>query len=228
MKVFTERRSGVFLKKIGFNIVESFYVEDKSGIKNAVEKIGLPCVVKVFGDKVIHKKKLGGVALGVKSYEEVLEIYDKFKKIKDAEGIVVQKEIRTTPQAYTKEARVPLRGPEKSSTKIFTKGNEFLIGVQKTADFGHVVGFGIGGSNVEKLKKVYFRVCPFDKKEALELINETFKNLLIEDKKILIGVLLRCCKLIKKFPKIKELDINPLVIFEGRAIVLDSRIVWEN
>jgi len=33
----------------------------------------------------------------------------------------------STPQAYTKEAREPLRGPEKSSKKIFTKGNVVLI-----------------------------------------------------------------------------------------------------
>ena len=32
-----------------------------------------------------------------------------------------------TPQAYTKEVREPLRGPEKSSKKIFTKGKESKI-----------------------------------------------------------------------------------------------------
>ena len=202
MKVFSEKKSGVFLKKLGFNIVDGFYVEKKSDLKNAVEKIGLPCVVKVFGDKVIHKKRLGGVALGVKSYEEVLKIYDKFNEINDSEGVVIQK-------------------------SILNRGDEFLVGLQKTPEFGHVVAFGVGGSNVEKLRKVDFRVCDFDKKEAMEFVNEFFENLNIKHKKILVKVLLKCCSLAKKFPDIKELDINPLVISEGRAIVLDSRIVFE-
>jgi succinyl-CoA synthetase beta subunit len=203
MKVFSERKSGIFLKKFGFNIVNSFYVRKKSDLKNAVEKIGFPCVVKVFGENVIHKKKLGGVALGINNYESVLKFYNKFEKIKGFEGVVIQKE-------------------------IVDKGNEFLVGLQKTPEFGHVVAFGVGGSDVEKLGKVGFRVCDFDKKEAMEFVNEFFRNLSIKKKKILVKILLKCCKLSKKFPSIKELDINPLVISQGKAIVLDSRIVWED
>jgi succinyl-CoA synthetase beta subunit len=111
---------------------------------------------------------------------------------------------------------------------MFTKGMEFLIGLQKTADFGHVVAFGVGGSDVEKLKKVDFRVCPFEKQDALELINENFEYLSTENKKILVEILIKCCKLAKKFSNIKELDINPLVISKGKGIILDSRIVFES
>lgn len=201
MKIFSEKKSGIFLKKFGFNIVNSFYVQRKSDLKNAVEKIGFPCVVKVFGENVIHKKRLGGIALGVNNYEDVLKIYNKFKKIKYAEGIVIQKEIE--------------------------KKYEFLIGLQKTPEFGHVVAFGVGGSDVEKLGKVDFRVCDFDKKEAMEFVNEFFSKISIKEKKILVKVLLKCCSLAKKFPDIKELDINPLVISNSNPIILDSRIVWK-
>ncbi len=201
MKVWTERKSGIFLKKFGFGVVRGFYISNKDDLKNAVEKIGFPCVVKVFGEKIIHKKKIGGVVLGINSYEKLLNVYEDFKKIKGAEGVVVQPELQ--------------------------RENEFLVGVQKTADFGHVVAFGVGGSNVEKIKKVNFRVCPFEKKDALELVNENFDNLSREKKKVLVGVLLKCCKLIKRFSKIEELDINPLIISKGKGIVLDSRIVFE-
>jgi len=229
MEIFTERKSGIFLEKFGFNVVKSFYVQDKSQIKQAIEKIGFPCVVKVFGEKIIHKKRLGGVALNIKNSEEVETIFEKFKKIKDAEGIVIQREIEGgIPWAYTQKGHENLQvGLDKSFSKISTRGNEFLIGVQKTADFGHVVAFGIGGSDVEKLGKINFRVCPFDEKDALELVEENFKNLSYDEKKILINVLIKICSLIKKFSNIKELDINPLVIHENKSIILDSRIVFE-
>lgn len=201
MNILTEKRSGVFLKKFGFGVVRGFYISNKDDLKNAVEKIGFPCVAKVFGEEIIHKKKMGGVVLGINSYDELVEAYEKFKKIKGAEGVVIQPELE--------------------------RENEFLVGVQKTADFGHVVAFGVGGSNVEKIKKINFRVCPFEKKDALELVNENFNDLSREKKKVLVGVLLKCCKLVKRFPEIEELDINPLIISKGKGIILDSRIVFE-
>lgn len=201
MKVWTEQKSGVFLKKFGFYVIKGFYVKSKSGLERVLKKIREPYVVKVFGEKIVHKRKLGGVALRVKNKEDVFKLYDEFKKIKDAEGVVIQEKIE--------------------------RDKEFLVGLQKTSDFGHVVAFGIGGSEVEKLKKVDFRVCPFGKKDALDLINENFKTLDLKEKKILVRVLLRCCDLAKKFPNIKELDINPLIISKGKGIILDSRIAWE-
>lgn len=202
MKYFGEKKSGMFLKRFGFNIVESFFVESKSDLKIAVEKVGSPFVVKVFGKGIVHKKKLGGVEVGVRSYEEALGIYERFMKIKGAGGVVVQRE-------------------------IIDKGAEFLVGLQKTPEFGHVIAFGVGGSDVEKLGKVDFRVCPIDKKDAMELIEENFWGLSFKDKKILVKVLFRFCKLAREFPQIEELDINPLVISKRGAVVLDSRIVFE-
>ncbi|MFC1666155.1 acetate--CoA ligase family protein [Nanoarchaeota archaeon] len=202
MKIFTEKKSGIFLKKFKFNIVKSIYIKKESDLKNALEKINFPCVMKIFGKNIIHKKRLKGVELNIKNYKKALKTFHKFKKIKNIEGVVIQPQIK--------------------------KQNEFLLGLQKTNDFGHVIAFGVGGSDVEKLKKLSFRACPFNKKEALSLINEFFKNLNSKEKKLLIKTILKSCKLSKKFPQIKELDINPLVISNNKVIVLDSRIVFED
>lgn len=235
MEIFTERKSGIFLDKFGFKIVRSFYLTNKNGLEEVVKKVDKPFVMKIFGEKIVHKRKLGGVALNIRSYEEALKIFEKFKKIENVEGVVIQPELKSAPKGvHQGGARIP-EGHKTSSRprnifqkKMFTNGMEFLVGIQKTADFGHVVAFGVGGSNVEKLKKVNFRVCNINKADALELINENFEKLEDNDKKILVNVLLKCCKLVKKFPKIKELDINPLVISKGKGIVLDSRIVFSN
>lgn len=202
MKVFTERKSAGFLRG-DFNIIRSIYVRQKSDLKEAVEKIGFPCVAKAFGERIIHKSKLGGVVLNIKNYEGVSKSFDKFGKIKGFEGVVLQEQI---------------------------KGKELLVGIKKTPEFGHVVIFGAGGSDVEKLKDVSFRVCDFDKKDAREMIDEVefSKNLDEKEKKILVKVLLRMCKLVGKHRGISELDINPLIIHKGKEIILDSRIVWED
>ncbi|MCW8965580.1 MAG: acetate--CoA ligase family protein [Candidatus Pacearchaeota archaeon] len=202
MKVFTEQKSGEFLRKFGFNIVKSIYVKNYSDLERAVKKFNVPFVVKVFGKSVVHKKRLGGVALDVKNYEDAEDIFERFKTISGAQGVVVQEQVEHK--------------------------EEFLVGIQKTPEFGHVIGFGVGGSDVEKLGKVSFRVCSFDDEDARDLVNDNYKDLSKDDKKVLVKVLLKFCKLVEKFPKIEELDINPLIISKRKAVVLDSRIVWEN
>ena len=38
--------------------------------------------------------------------------------------------------------------------------------------------------------------------------------------------LIKLCQLVKKYSKVKELDINPLIVNQD-AFVVDARIVWE-
>lgn len=199
MKILTERKSAIFLQNY-FDIVPSFYVWKKTDLKKAVERIGFPCVMKVFGDKIIHKRKLKGVILDIKNYNDVLKGFNRLSLIKNAQGVVVQKKI---------------------------KEKELLVGIKKTPEFGHVVVFGAGGSDVEKKKDVSFRVCPIKKNDAFEMINQVdfSKEISNKQKKIAIKSLMKLCRLIKKHPDITELDINPLIIYKGKAMILDSRLV---
>ena len=57
--------------------------------------------------------------------------------------------------------------------------------------------------------------------KMIEEVNAS-KDLDKESIKIIEKNILKLCKLTKKYPRIKELDINPLI--QGR--VVDARIVW--
>ena len=197
MKIFVEKEAEDFLEKKNFDIVERVYIEEKSELKNAVEKLGFPLVMKVSGQKIIHKNKVGGIVKNIKDYETALNVFDKLRKIEYVQGIMIQKQI---------------------------KGKEFLLGIKRTSEFGHVIAFGAGGIHTEKLKDINFRVCLFNKKEARKMINETniAKDLDKKSSKIIEKNILKLCKLAKKHPRIKELDINPLI--QGK--IIDARIVW--
>jgi len=108
-------------------------------------------------------------------------------------------------------------------------GKEFLLGIKKTPEFGHVLVFGAGGSKVEEKKDVSFKACPVDKIDIKKMFKETKigKYLGIKDKKILEENLLKLCSLVSKYPKISELDINPFTISKGVGKIIDARIVLE-
>jgi succinyl-CoA synthetase beta subunit len=197
MEVFTEKEAEDFLEKEKFDVIERVYVEKENELRSATEKLGFPLVMKVSGQKIIHKNKIGGVVKGIKDYEIAWEVFNKVKEIKGVKGVMVQKQI---------------------------KGKEFLLGIKKTPEFEHVIAFGAGGIHTEKLKDVSFRVYPFGKKETRQMMQEVkaSKDLDENSTKIIEKNILKLCKLIKKYPRITELDINPLI--QGR--IVDARIVW--
>ena len=202
MRIFTEKEAEKFLEKRGFKIVNRIYIGKKSGISKAINKIGFPFVMKVSGEKIIHKNKVGGIKTNIKDYKHALKAFMELKKIKNFEGCMIQKQI---------------------------SGKEFLLGIKKTPEFEHVVAFGAGGIHTEKLKDVSFRVCPFDKNEARKMIKE-IKSAKGLNKKNIDDIeknLIKLSYLAKKYPKIKELDINPLIVDKKRAIIVDARIVLE-
>ncbi len=202
MKIFTEKEAENFLEKQNFQIIDRIYIKKKTEINKAINKIGFPFVMKVSGKTIIHKNKVKGIILNIKDYKESIKSFDKLKKIKGFEGIIIQKQI---------------------------KGKEFLLGIKKTPEFEHVIGFGAGGIHTEELKDVSFRIYPFDKKDAKEMIKEVKASKILTQKNInkIIKILIKLNKLVKQYPRIKELDINPLIINEKNAIIVDARIVWE-
>ena len=114
-------------------------------------------------------------------------------------------------------------------------GREILLGMSRDPQFGPLVAFGLGGVYVEALKDVVFRVAPFGREEASEMIREIRSYRLLEgvrgeqpsDREALIDALLRISRLVTDFPEIVELDINPMMVFEegSGAMAIDMRLV---
>jgi len=103
--------------------------------------------------------------------------------------------------------------------------------------FGPLMMFGLGGIYVESLRDVTFRVAPFDRREAREMIGEIQAANILRgtrgegpsDLAALADALLRLSQLVTDFPEIVEFDVNPLTVFEdGRGLVgIDMRLVLE-
>jgi len=112
-------------------------------------------------------------------------------------------------------------------------GMELILGGKYDNDFGPVVMFGVGGIFVEYFRDISFRLAPISSEEAHEMIEEVKGFSILKgvrgnkpfDIQILGDALERLSILLSDFPEIKELDLNPIKIFnDGRGLsVLDGR-----
>ena len=118
------------------------------------------------------------------------------------------------------------------------KGVEVILGAVRDPIFGPMCMFGLGGTFVEAMKDVTFRLAPMWEISA-EIMIRTIKAYTI-----LKGVrgqppcdidgikdcILRLSQMLSEHPQIAELDINPLIVYpEGEGcIVADSRILLRN
>ena len=111
-------------------------------------------------------------------------------------------------------------------------GVEMLIGVVHDPQFGPVIACGAGGIQVELLRDVSIRLTPLAKEDASEMIHELktyplltgFRGALVCDVEALQEGLLRLSAMVEDLPQIAEIDLNPFVVHESGASILDARI----
>jgi acetyl-CoA synthetase (ADP-forming) len=192
------------------------YVMAKTA-KEAIEAsrtIGFPVVLKIASSDVLHKSDIGGVAVDVGSEEEVEKRYAEImenlaKNISDAciMGILVQKQVR--------------------------QATEVIIGGIRDEQFGPAVMFGLGGVFVELFKDVAFRIAPVTETEALEMMKEIkgypilsgYRGMKELDISQITKTIVTISELISNVDEIKEVELNPLFVYEKDTIAVDARII---
>jgi acetyltransferase len=180
------------------------------------EEIGYPVVMKIASPDILHKTDIGGVKLGISSANEVRDAFD----------LLVYRATRYMPDAEIWGCLVQ---------EMVRGGKEVIVGMNCDPQFGPLMMFGLGGIYVEALKDVTFRIAPFSRQEAEEMIREIRSYSLLKgvrgerpsDIEAIVDTLLRLSQLVTDFPEIMEMDINPLIVFEaGRGVVgVDMRLV---
>jgi len=117
--------------------------------------------------------------------------------------------------------------------KMLSGGTECIIGVKNDEVFGPTVLFGLGGIFVEALDDFSVRICPLSHLDAREMVSEIrghrilsgFRGIPPADKDAIYNILLRVSQLAMDFPGIREVDINPLIVFSDGAFAADALII---
>jgi acetyl coenzyme A synthetase (ADP forming)-like protein len=201
------------LEAYGIATARGIEVDSAERAALVAKQIGFPVALKLASDSITHKSDVGGVALGLADEDAVRAAFAAMRARLEEKGL-----------------GSAMRGA--LVQRMVSGGVETFVGATRDPSFGAILGFGIGGVNVELWKDVVFRVAPLRDVDARAMIEQIRARALLEgfrggpraDKAAIADVLLRVGQLLHDFPQVVELDINPLSAAERGAAAIDARI----
>jgi len=208
-RTLTEYEAKMILGHRGIPVVRERLAYNQEQCRAAINEIGLPLVMKGCAPEISHKSELGMVMLDIQSEGEAEAAFEKIMKAMPAK----------TPAVLIQE---------------MVKGKrELVVGLVRDAQFGPTVMFGLGGIFTEILSDVVFRLAPFDKQEALNLIEEIKGRKILDavrgmeavDRSLLAHILVSVGEMAVEYPDIMEIDINPFIVSGRIPIAVDALIV---
>lgn len=211
MKALTVFDSLKLLEKYKIPVAKCFLVKKVEDAVKISKKIGFPLVLKLVSPDIIHKTDMKALVLGIKNEEELVKSFNSLmKNVKPRtkiQGVLVQKMV---------------------------DGEEVIVGGKEDVQFGKVLMFGLGGIFTEVFDDVSFKIIPVSQKDVEEMMDEIKGSKILKgyrgrkyDVRSLRNILMKTSRLLQNNKKIKELDINPVMVSGKGAFAVDARIVSE-
>lgn len=216
--VLTEVEAKKFLDTYDIPISTTKVAESAKEASNLAYEMGYPIVLKIYSHNITHKSDVGGVELNLQNKEEVEKAYER----------IVSKAKNKKPSAEVIGVTV-----QKMVTGV---GTELILGSKKDQLFGGTILFGRGGTGVELYRDTAAGFPPLNQVLAHRLMEDTKIYQMLKgyrgeqgaDIRELEKLLVRFSQLVMDFPKIKEIDINPLAVVNGSFLALDARIILDD
>ena len=112
-------------------------------------------------------------------------------------------------------------------------GLEVIVGATTDPVFGKLVAFGLGGTLVEVLQDITFRLAPAESADAHAMLNDISGSKILDgvrgqagvDRTALARTIEQVSHLVNDFPEISELDLNPVFAAADGAVAADVRVV---
>jgi acetyl-CoA synthetase (ADP-forming) len=209
-RTLAEDASGALLSEYGVPVNPSRRAADADAAVEAADDVGYPVVAKLVGDAIAHKTERGLVRLSLADADAVREAATElFTAARPEDGDVA---VLIAPM---------VRG-----------ARELVAGLVRDPQFGPCVMVGIGGVLTEALADVAFVPVPLDALDAAEAIESLRSQALLGavrgepavDRAALAAVLLGLGALAIARPDVESVDVNPLIIHEGRPLAVDALV----
>jgi acyl-CoA synthetase (NDP forming) len=192
-------------------VTREILVESSRDVIPAAHEIRYPVVMKGCSPQIAHKTERGLVRTDIRNDGEALDAFnDIMARMHGIKGAVLVQEM--------------------------VKGKrELAIGLTRDPQFGPCVMFGLGGIFTEVLEDVSFRLAPLERRDALEMMDEikahkmlgAIRGMKPVDRDMLSDILISIGRIGMRNERIKEIDINPVIIVEDRPIAVDALVVLQ-
>ena len=204
------------LAAFGIAVPRSIVVQPHEPLDAKLAGLTPPFVVKVMSAQILHKSDVGGVRVRL---QNAAEVHAAIEGMRGNPAIAAH-----ALDGFLVEEMAPA-------------GQELVIGGLRDPQFGPLVMVGLGGIFVEVLKDVAFRICPIERIDALEMLEELKGKAVLEgvrgqrpvSKEAIADVLLRIGGpeglLVTLAADIQEADLNPVICSERGAVAVDARFI---
>ena len=180
------------------------------------QETGFPVALKIDSPDITHKSDAGGVRLGL---EHAHEVHDAWHRM-------LEDVRRARPDARIDGVFVePMWSGQ--------AGRELMIGVVADPLFGPAISFGLGGTLVEVLDDRVVALPPLNRFLIHSMIGRSraarllaaFRGTPAVATEPLEEILLRVSELVCELPWLSALDLNPVIVDERGATVVDARVM---
>lgn len=207
--ILNEYESKKILGIYGIPVSRERFITTKKELPGAIGEIGFPVAIKACSAAVAHKTEKDLIRLNIASIGAANRAYSEIKAAMNggAIGILVQ--------------------------EMVTGQRELVAGMTRDGQFGPCVMFGLGGIFTEVLQDVAFRRAPLTRDEALTMMSEirgakilgAVRGMAAVNQERLAAILMAVGRIAIDHARIKEIDINPLIIRRGEPVAVDALIV---
>jgi acyl-CoA synthetase (NDP forming) len=212
--LLTEIESKNLLHAAGVPVELAVLCDSAEKAVEAAQSAGYPVVLKIVSPDITHKSDVGGVKVGLNDADEVAGAY----------ADIVASARKAVPDADISGVAVQHMAPS---------GTEIIVGMTTDDQFGPVLMFGLGGVMVEVMKDVAFRIVPLEERDALQMIDEIKGRAVLDgvrgqsaaDTGAIADVLLKVSAFVESEPRVREIDLNPIMVYPEGAVAVDARVV---
>ena len=178
--------------------------------------IGFPVVLKIVSPDILHKTDAGGVIADISNVDGVRASY-----------------ATILDNAKAHNAAAHIDGVQVQAQVI--GGLEVIVGATTDPVFGKLVAFGLGGTLVEILQDVTFRLAPAESGDAHAMLDDISGSKILDgvrgesgvDRNALAQTIENVSHLVNDFPEISELDLNPVFASTTGAVAADVRVLLD-
>ncbi len=200
------------IKKYSLPYSDSFTGRSLAELEKGAKKLSYPLVLKIVSSKIIHKSDAGGVITNIKNADDLKAAFAALSGNKALKGKI---------DSYLLQKQY--------------SGHEIIIGCKKDVVFGQTILFGLGGIFVEAFEDVSLRIAPVSQRDAEEMVEEIkFVKILkgLRGKKpanikAIVSLISRISEMCLK-EDIEEMDLNPVIVDEKRAVIVDMRVAFSD
>ena len=205
----SEYEAKLLLASYGLPVAREIPVYESRNLTSAAREIGYPVVLKGCAAGIAHKTEKDLVRVDIRNDSEAEAAFGEITaKMNSTAGFVLVQEM--------------------------VKGErELMVGMTRDPQFGPCVMFGLGGIFTEVLKDVSFRMAPLSPRDATDMMSQIRGHRILNavrgmgsvNRDELAEILIRVGRIGLENERIKEIDINPLIIRGGSPIAVDALVV---